>query len=157
MDTGTKNPDSLHWPIFCVGMLLLLISLPQHVFQTINPEGEYEDRCLGWEALLVGWFSLLTANLAWLANPLIIAVAALMRFKMWGEALTVASIAVGCSLMTFLWYKPIPTGEYFEHVLFVGAWFWFAAIACVWWSSFVGWRYHASTKPADPDAAAKTN
>ena len=151
MVNGTDKSISLHWPIFCFGMLLLMISLSQHVFQTINPEGDFEDRCLGWEALLVGWFSMLTGNLAWLANPLMIGVAALMRFKMWGEALAVASIAVGCSLMTFLWYKPFQTGEEFEHVLLVGAWFWFAAIASVWFSSFVAWRHQFPVPTAETD------
>lgn len=155
MDNGTTKFAFLYWPIFCIGMLLLLISLPQHVFQTLNPEGDYEDRCRGWEALLVGWFALLTGCFAWLANPMMLAVAVLLLFKKCSAALTVANIAVLCSLTTFAFFKPAPTGKLPESVLLDGAWFWFAAIACVWCSAFVAWRHHASTQSPDSVAQAK--
>ena len=144
------NTNSPHWPIFGLAVLLLLISLPFPVFETINPEGDFEARCHGWEALLVGWFGVLAGCLAWLANPLSLLVAVLLHFKKWSNAFIAASVAACCALTTLFIYKPIPTGEPFENVLCIGAWFWFASIACVWFSSFVARRNAPSVHQAEP-------
>ncbi len=81
-------------------MILLFLALPFPVFETINPEGDYEGRCHGWEALLVGWFGLLVGCPAWLANPLILLVAVFLHFKKWPNAFVAASAATFCALTT---------------------------------------------------------
>ncbi len=107
------------------------------VFETATPEDSVEWQCRGWEALLLGWAGVLGGCFAWFANPLMVAVAVLLFFEKWHKALLAANATALCALTTFFHYKAVRTGNGFENVLCIGAWFWFAAIACVWGSAFI--------------------
>ena len=132
--------DPIHWLVFYLAMILLAISCHCLVFETLNPDGESEDRCHGGEALLVGWIAILGGQFAWFANPLMLAVGVLLNYRKRKEALVASSMAVLCGLWTFISIRPFPTGRLPETVLLPGAWFWFAAIGLVWLSSLVAWR-----------------
>lgn len=107
------------------------------VFETTTPEDGFEGQCRGWEALLLGWAGVLGGCFAWFANPLMVTVAVLLFFDKWHKALLAANSAVLCAFTTFFHHQPLRTGNGFENVLCIGAWFWFAAIACVWRAAYV--------------------
>ncbi len=135
----TKS-DSIHWRVFYLAFISFLISCYCLVFETLNIDGDYELQCPGWHALLVGWMGILGAQFAWFANPLMFATGVLLHRRKYDAALVAASVAALCSLCTFIWYQPFPTGKLPEEVLLPGAWFWFAAVGCVWLSALIAWH-----------------
>lgn len=131
--------NSTHWLIFGFAILLYAIACVCPAITTITLEGRFAPPYYGWQALFTGFLTIGYGTIFWLPNPLMLVVGVLMLFKKAVPALTVATFAVGCSLTIFIWTGS-PINDQHGNVLLFGSWFWFASIACVWFSSFIAWR-----------------
>jgi hypothetical protein len=131
--------DAAKHCLLALALCMYAISCFCPALESVDPDGLVEETYDGWEALFVGWITLLIPSPFWLANPLFFSAICFLQSREHPVAAhRTAVVAVFCALWIFRFYAPFPTNlpvsarTDFEEYIRVGAWLWLASILTIW-------------------------
>lgn len=116
------------WSIYGVGIVVFLMACCSQAFEAKITDAEYASPVLGFEALLLGWITLLGFLPEWLANPAAFAAGVALYKKGFNAAAFLGTVAILFATIFF------PTCS--NHIL-IGAWLWLTSIIIMWFSTLI--------------------
>lgn len=116
------------WSIYGVGIVVFFMACCSQAFESITPDGEYESAVSGFEALLLGWITLLGFFPGWLANPATLAAGVALYKNGFKAAAFFGAFAILCASTHLLICS--------NHLL-IGAWLWLVSVVIVWLSTLI--------------------